>query len=89
VTAARVSAEVSGLVSSAFALDAIHLDTKSEEGRDFRLNTEVRARLMIAVRIVMALIHHLKSVTNSGGHGKSKIKYTNLIVKMDRLLDPH
>jgi ABC-type sugar transport system ATPase subunit len=24
----------------------------------------------------------------SGGHGKSKIKYTNSIVKMDRLLDP-
>jgi hypothetical protein len=23
-----------------------------------------------------------------GGHGKSKIKYTNLIVKMDRLPDP-
>jgi hypothetical protein len=24
----------------------------------------------------------------TGGHGKSKIKYTNLIVKMDRLSDP-
>jgi hypothetical protein len=24
----------------------------------------------------------------AGGHGKSKIKYTNLIVKMDRLPDP-
>ncbi len=24
----------------------------------------------------------------TGGHGKSKIKYTNLIVKMDRLPDP-
>jgi hypothetical protein len=27
-------------------------------------------------------------VVPRGGHGKSKIKYTNLIVKMDRLPDP-
>jgi hypothetical protein len=29
-----------------------------------------------------------KFLRKTGGHGKSKIKYTNLIVKMDRLPDP-